>query len=326
MSTKNQILKTLEENRGEYVSGEELARVLGVSRTAVWKGISALTRDGVQIEALSGSGYMLPREANTLSEQGIGKYLSVDGVDIEILKQADSTNNVAKKLAADGAKEGTVVFALEQSGGKGRLGRRFYSPSESGVYMTLILRPSPDKVPYLTVLAAVAVAEGIERAGGKHTAIKWVNDVFADGKKCCGILTEAVADLESGGVEFAVVGIGINVTEPKGGFAPEIRDVATSVCDGVEDARNKVAAEVINSYFTYYRDFDKDDIARRYKAKSFLIGREITVVKGDGERAATAVDIDGDCHLIVRYGDGTLETLLAGEVSIKSSQIAKQRM
>lgn len=317
MSTKNGVLRALEQNRGVYISGEELAHMLGVSRTAVWKSISALIRDGVKIESLSGSGYMLPREANTLSAQGIAKYLSAEDIEIQILKEADSTNNVAKRLATEGASEGTVVFALRQSGGKGRLGRRFYSPPESGVYMTLILRPCADKTPYLTVLAAVAVAEGIERAGGKSTAIKWVNDVYADGKKCCGILTEAVSDLETGGVEFAVVGIGINVTTPKGGFAPEIRDVATAVCDGIDDARNKVAAEVLNCYFEYYRSFDRDKIAKMYREKSFLIGREITVVKNDCELSATAVNIDRDCHLVVRYNDGGTETLYAGEVSLK---------
>ena len=157
MSTKNEVLKTLEERRGEYVSGAELADVLGVSRTAVWKGIAALIRDGVQIESRSGSGYMLPKDVNTLTEQGIRKYLCADGIEIKIYKKVDSTNNVAKKLATEGAKEGTVVFALEQSGGKGRLGRKFYSPSEAGVYMTVVLRPGAQKVPYLTVLAAVAV-------------------------------------------------------------------------------------------------------------------------------------------------------------------------
>lgn len=317
MSTKDMVLKALEEHRGEYVSGEELARISGISRTAVWKSISSLVKDGVDIEGRTGSGYMLKKDANTLTAQGISKYLKADGIAIEILKEADSTNNVAKKLASEGAKEGTVVFALTQTGGKGRLGRKFYSPADSGVYMSIILRPSAQQVPYLTVIAGIAVAEGIELAGGKHTAIKWVNDVYADGKKCCGILTEAVADLESGGVEFAVVGIGINVTEPKGGFAPEIRGVATSVCDGVNDARNRVAAEVLNRYFEYYKNFDRDKIADLYKARSFLIGREITVVKSDGERAATAVDIDKDCRLVVRYADGTEETLSAGEVTLR---------
>lgn len=317
MNTKNQVLKTLEENRGRYVSGAEIASSLGVSRTAVWKSIAALTADGVEIKSLTGSGYMLPKDANTLTAHGIAKYLTAESLDIRIYKEADSTNNVAKSLAAQGAKEGTVVIALRQSGGKGRLGRKFYSPPESGVYMTLILRPSVIKTPYLTVLAAVAVAEGIEKAGGKKTSIKWVNDVFADGKKCCGILTEAVADLETGGVEFAVVGIGINVTEPAGGFAPEIKDIATSVCDGVDDARNKVAAEVLNAFFEHYRNFDKDEIANAYRAKSFVIGKDITVIKGDGGRIARAVDIDNDCRLIVEYTDGSREKLAAGEVTLR---------
>ncbi len=317
VGTKENVLKTLEENRGRYVSGAELAHTLGVSRTAVWKAIAALREDGVRIDSLTGGGYRLPTDANTLSKQGIEKYLACGGLDIRVYKEADSSNNVAKSLAADGAEEGTVVVALEQFGGKGRMGRRFYSPPESGVYFSFVLRPSAAVVPYLTVLAAVAVAEGIELAGGKHTSIKWVNDVFADGKKCCGILTEAVADLECGGVEFAVVGIGINVTQPYGGFAPEIRDIATSVCDGIDDARNKVAAQVLNKFFEYYRDFDKQRVSRAYKERSFLLGREITVVKPDCELHATVKDIDDRCRLIVEYADETSEALAAGEVGLQ---------
>ncbi|MDE6060342.1 MAG: biotin--[acetyl-CoA-carboxylase] ligase [Clostridia bacterium] len=317
MNTKDAVLKVLEDNRGRYVSGEEFASSLGVSRTAVWKGIAALKADGTDICSTSGSGYMIPIDANTLSEQGIAKYLKVDGISVRILKSVDSTNNVAKRLAADGAKEGTVVFAHTQTGGKGRLGRKFSSPSGSGVYMTLILRPEAHKVPMLTVLAAVAVAEGIENAGGRPAKIKWVNDVFTDGKKCCGILTEAVADLETGGVEYAVVGIGVNATTPKGGFDKSIKDVASAACDGVADARNKVAAEVINAYFSRYRDFDKNGIAAEYKARSFLIGRELTVVKPTGEQLAKVLDINGDCHLVVEYENGTVEELSAGEVSLK---------
>lgn len=321
MTTKEQVLKVLEENRGKCISGAELAADLGVSRTAVWKSIASLIDDGVEIKSLAGSGYILPKDANALTVQGIAKYLKSDGLDIKIFKEVDSTNNVAKSLAAGGAKEGTVVFALSQNGGKGRLGRRFYSPADAGVYMTLILRPNAQQTPYLTVLAAIAVAEGIEKAGGKRTAIKWVNDVYADGKKCCGILTEAVADLETGGVEYAVVGIGINVTEPKGGFAPEIKDVATSVCDGVEDARNKVAACVIDEFFKRYRSFDKESVAAAYRAKSFLIGKQVTVVKADSMLPATVLDIDGDCHLVVRYEDGSQQTLLAGEVTLRTLRV-----
>ena len=317
MNTKEAVLKVLEDNRGRYVSGEELASSLGVSRPAVWKGIAALKADGTDICSTSGSGYMLPTNANTLSEQGIAKYLMVDGISMRIFKSVDSTNNVAKRLAADGCAEGTVVFAHTQTGGKGRLGRKFSSPPNSGVYMTLILRPEAHKVPMLTVLAAVAVAEGIENAGGRPAQIKWVNDVFTDGKKCCGILTEAVADLETGGVEYAVVGIGVNTTTPKGGFDKSIKDVASAACDGVADARNKVAAEVINAYFSRYRNFDKDGIAAEYKARSFLIGRNVLVVKADCEYPATVLDIDDNCHLIVKYQDGTIQSLSTGEVSLK---------
>ncbi|MCM1306542.1 MAG: biotin--[acetyl-CoA-carboxylase] ligase [Bacteroides sp.] len=317
MSIKQAILSALENNRGRYISGAELASELGVSRTAVWKGIAALKADGTEILSRSGSGYMLPLDADTLTEQGIEKYLVADGVSIKIFKCVDSTNNVAKRLAAEGCEEGTVVVAHTQSGGKGRLGRKFHSPEGAGIYMSLVLRPEAYKVPMLTVLAAVAVADGIERAGGKRTQIKWVNDVFADSKKCCGILTEAVADLESGGVEYAVVGIGVNVYEPKGGFAEDIKNIASAACEGVEDARNKVVAEVINAFFERYNRFDKEKIAAEYKAKSMLIGRKITVIKPSCERSATAIDIDGDCRLIVEYEGGERETLSAGEVSLR---------
>lgn len=317
MNTKQNVLKALEENRGRYISGAELAELLGVSRTAVWKGISALKAEGVKINSLTGSGYMLPVDADTLSEQGIAKYLKADGISFRFYDSVDSTNNVAKRLAADGCEEGAVVIAHTQSGGKGRQGRKFCSPPEAGVYMTIVLRPEPKKVPMLTVLAAVAVAEGIENAGGKSASIKWVNDVFADGKKCCGILTEAVADLESGGVEYAVVGIGVNVTEPADGFDKSIRDVASAACDGVADARNKVAAEVINAFFARYCNFDKAEIAAEYKRRSFLIGRTVAVVKSDGEKCAKVLDIDADCHLTVEYADGNIVSLSAGEVSLK---------
>lgn len=317
MSTKDLILQTLEDNRGKYVSGEDIARISGVSRTAVWKGIAALKKEGVHIDSLAGSGYMLPRHINTLTEQGIRRYLTANDVVISINQEVDSTNNVAKKLASDGACERTAVFALKQTGGKGRVGRKFYSPPEAGIYFSVILRPDTEKTSFLTVMAAVAVAEGIEQAGGKSTAIKWVNDVYTEGKKCCGILTEAVADLESCGVEFAVVGIGINITEPAGGFAPEIKDIAAAACDGVEDARNKTAAFVLNRFFELYDNFDKRAIAAAYKARSFVVGKEVTVIKGDIRRVAKATGIDDNCRLEVEYCDGTRETLTAGEVSLK---------
>jgi len=317
MKTKEKVLKALEENRGGYVSGAELADMLGVSRTAVWKGISALKAAGVKIYSLTGSGYMLPIDADTLSEHGIAKYLTEDGISFRIYDCVDSTNNVAKRLAAEGCEEGVVVIAHTQSGGKGRQGRKFCSPPEAGVYMTAVLRPEAKKVSMLTVLAAVAVAEGIENAGGKSASIKWVNDVFTDGRKCCGILTEAVADLESGGVEYAVVGIGVNVTEPNGGFDKSIKDVASAACEGAPDARNKVAAEVLNAFFARYRNFDKSEIAAEYKRRSFLIGRSITVVKSDSEIPAVVRDIDGDCRLAVEYEDGNTELLNAGEVRLK---------
>lgn len=318
MNAKEKILKRLLERQGEYVSGEELADELDVSRTAVWKAVSALKSDGIPIESSSRKGHKIPDDYNPLSEDGIRRYLHTDGIDFVILPSTDSTNNEAKRLAERGSAEGTVVIAFTQTAGKGRLGRKFYSPSDSGVYMTVTLRPkNREVVPYLTVMAAVAVAEGVENAGGKHTEIKWVNDVFCGGKKCTGILTEASSNMENGELDFAVVGIGINVTTPNGGFPKEIRDIATAVLDGVKDARNKVVASVLNVFFENYRNFDKDNVVKRYRDRSFLLGRDVIVVKTDSERRATVKGIDDECHLIVEYSDGKTDVLSAGEVRLK---------
>lgn len=321
MGVKDGVLKELEMSRGEYVSGEKLAATLGVSRNAVSKAVKALNAQGFGIVAIKNRGYMLQKTANKLTKQGIEKYLPDGFFDIIVLESTTSTNTVAKQLATEGAKEGTVVVANEQSNGRGRMGRKFFAPADCGAYFSVILRPQHNadvnQTVLLTVVAGLAVAKAVESVGGKEAKIKWVNDVFVDGKKCAGILSEAISDMESGLIESVVVGIGINITEPKGGFDKEIADIASWVCDvDVADARNRVIASVLKNIQECYLHFDKEKIAKEYRDKSFLIGKEIVVVKGD-ERRAVVEDIDEDCRLCVRYENGDRERLSTGEVKIK---------
>lgn len=316
MSTKSEILEILEAHRGEFVSGEQLARALDISRNAVWKGVSALKGDGFPIEAVKSRGYMLPDGAN-VTEAGIRKYLGGRDADILIYNSVTSTNTVAKELAAAGAADRTVVVALEQTEGRGRYSRKFYSDRATGVYFSVILRPAREMVPMLTVMAAVAVCEAIERASGKTPSIKWVNDVYVGKKKCTGILTEAVSDLETGGVEYAVVGIGVNVKTPVSGFPAEIADIAAAALDDVRDAFNKTVAYTLDSLFAMYGDFDRAAVAKAYRERSFLISERVTVHGADGARPAVVLDIDDECRLVVRFDDGSVAKLNSGEVSVR---------
>ncbi len=308
------VLKCLEENRGSYVSGAKLAEELGVSRSAVWKAVSALKDQGFPIDCVRNRGYRLM--GNMLSEAGIRKYMRQDAYKLRVYNTVTSTNDVARELAALGEPEGTVVIARAQTAGRGRMGRGFFSPEGCGVYFSIIVRPKRLER-LLTVMAAVAVADGIEDAGGLDTSIKWVNDVYVGGKKCCGILTEAITDMETGGIDYAVIGIGINVRTPEGGYG-QLKNIATAALDGVQDALNKTVAKVLDRFYELYTLGEKDEIVNEYKDRSFLIGREVSVVKDGFEAPATVVDIDTDCRLVVKYTD-TLETesLSAGEVKIK---------
>jgi BirA family biotin operon repressor/biotin-[acetyl-CoA-carboxylase] ligase len=226
MAIKQKILEIFELDKGRYISGEELAAKLAVSRTAVWKAVKSLQDDGYAIAAVSNKGYCLSNTTDILSAQSITKYLeeAASNFHIEMYKTVDSTNNKLKELARQGAPEGTVVIAKEQTHGKGRMNRSFHSPAETGIYMSILLRPkfSTADAILITTAAAVAVAQAVEAVAGREAKIKWVNDVFCDGKKICGILTEASVDIESGSLEYAILGIGINVIAPQNGFLDDI--------------------------------------------------------------------------------------------------------
>ena len=227
VTTKERLLTLLETRRGSFLSGEEAAKELAVSRAAVCKAVKALRQAGYPIDAVTNRGYRLSEQGDVLSAQGIAKYLNPELRPL-VEKTLDSTNAAVRRLAEQGAPEGTVVLAGSQTQGRGRYGRTFYSPEDTGVYLSLLLRPAgdPQQTVLLTAAAAAAMCQAMEALGVENPQIKWVNDIFLSGRKVCGILCEASFSLETGAPEYVVVGAGINVYAPKGGFPPEIADIA----------------------------------------------------------------------------------------------------
>lgn len=322
MSTKEKLLELLEENREEYLSGEELAGTLAVSRAAVWKAVKSLQQEGYPIDAVTNRGYRLSRGGDRLSAPGIRKYLkdACRELPITVVEETQSTNTALRALAEAWAPEGTVYIAQSQTGGRGRMGRSFFSPTGTGLYLSLLLRPTtwePARAAQLTAAAAAAMCEAIREVTGKEPGIKWVNDLLLDGKKVCGILTEASFSMESGVLEYAVLGLGVNVYPPEGGFPKELGEIAGAVLDTPgEDVRNRLAGEFLNRFLAGYAHPEDRSFLDTYRRRSVAVSRDITVLSGGHERRAFAFGVDDDCRLLVRYDDGTEQALSYGEIRI----------
>ncbi len=320
--TKDRILECLRERQDLYFSGEELAGRLGVSRTAVWKGIEQLRREGYRIDSVTRKGYCLSSESDVLSEEGIRRYLKNKKLRLQVFPSISSTNTVLKTMAEDGAEEGLCLVASEQSAGRGRMGRSFYSPPGSGVYMSILLRPSISAADAtsVTACAAVAVAEAIESLAGVRAEIKWVNDIYVAGHKVCGILTEASLDCESGRVNYLVVGIGINTKAPEGGFPEELQSVAGAAFEEtrIPELRCRLTAEVLDRLTAFWERLPEKKWFEEYRKRSFVLGREISILSpGREPEPAFALDLDPECALVVRMPDGTVRHLNSGEVRIR---------
>lgn len=319
MDTKARILKILSENANRSVSGETMAEELGVSRNAVCKAVAALKKEGWNIQSATNRGYMLS-PADLIDKDLVQKLL---GGEFNLIynEQLPSTNSLAKELAAKGAAEGTVVLASFQTEGRGRMGRNFVSPKDCGIYLSVILRPefSPEKSLLITSAAAVAAANAIEAECGIEAGIKWVNDIYCRGKKVCGILTEAAMNMEMGRLDYAVLGVGINVYEPNGGYPEEIKNIAGAVCGGEVrfGLRNRLAARVVSEFFKIYKSDKLADFMDQYRSRSVVIGKKITVYCGNESYEAVAEDIEDNGGLVVADLDGKRHTLQSGEITIR---------
>lgn len=322
MTTKEQLLALLESSKGTYFSGEEIARRLEVSRAAVWKAVNALRQEGFPIDAVTNRGYCLTQRVDALSSEGILAHLQ-KGRDLQVtvLPTVTSTNAVLREKAGQGAAAGSVVVAGQQTAGRGRCGRAFYSPGETGLYFSVLLRPTrygPQQITRLTAVAAVALCEAIETVTGECSGIKWVNDLFLHGKKVCGILTEGAFSLENGALEYGILGVGINLYPPKGGFPKELAGIAGSILDKpIPDGRNRLAAEFLNRFLNYYDAPEKLSYIEAYRRRSLVIGRQVTVLLGSESRSAYVQGIDDSCRLLVRYENGETDCLSYGEISVQ---------
>ena len=240
-------------------------------------------------------------------------------LNITIFNELDSTNNYFKKIGSNCEKETQLVIALSQTGGRGRMGRSFYSPNGTGIYFSLLLHPefSAEKSLLLTVMAAVSVAEAVMKYNKNDVKIKWVNDIYIDGKKVCGILTEGAINSQKM-LDYAVVGIGINVIAPENGFPDDIKNIATAIFPGKteDNIKEKIVADIVNRFFKMYYGIDTDYV-KRYKKYSYLTGKEINIISGDTVRPATVIDITDDCHLLVKNKNDIIEEISSGDVSVR---------
>ena len=324
---KTKILRQLR-TTNEYVSGQMLCDELGVSRTAVWKAINQLKEEGYTIEAVQNKGYKITGYPDILTAEEIESQLNPGDTVKKVVyaPEIDSTNNEAKRNAENGAKDGTLYITESQTGGRGRRGRQWVSPSGSGIWMTLLLRPqiNPANASMLTIVAAMAVTMAIRRAVAETGAdvechIKWPNDVVINKKKVCGILTEMSAELDC--IHYVVIGIGINVNTTE--FADEIKETASSlfVETGKNIKRSRIVALFAEEFTKYYQKFlntgDLSGLVQDYNEMLINAGRQVRICDAKEELTGVAAGIDSHGELLVTKEDGTQAVISAGEVSVR---------
>ncbi len=321
MTAKEKVLYALKTHPGEYVSGEELAGQLGVTRAAVWKAIRSLSGEGCRIEAVRNRGYRLMGESDRISEAGVRAFLGMEDCTVRVLEQTDSTNLEARRLLMEREISRGLIAANTQSGGRGRYGSSFYSPADTGIYMTLILRVERRIEEFLTVTAATAVALSrvIERVSQEKPQIKWMNDIWIEDKKAAGILTDAISSFESGMLEYLIIGIGINVTTSE--FPDEIAKSAASL-RSVSVSRNELIAQIAREVFSLAAHPADREILDEYRRRSMILGREITWEQDGRVYAGRACGITDQGCLEVECG-GRREILHAGAVHIRPQKMTK---
>ena len=327
MKNRDRVLQILYRKNGECVSSSEITGELGITRSAVFKIINELKKQGFDIESIHHRGYRLGNEKDIISPEIINEIIEKEGMNrsIQYFERVDSTNTFAKKIIMEGESYPDIIIANEQEQGRGRLGREFYSPKGTGIYCSFILDPfiKIENSILVTVAASVAVSRAIEKVTNKDTRIKWINDIYIDDKKVCGILTEAVTDFETGIIGKIILGIGINFNTPSESFPDEITDRASSVFmdDTFGVTRNQLIAQLIIEIDECMNDIENDEIIRYYRNKSLVLGKmlEITYFGQEKPIQGKAVDIDRNGFLIIETKNGLL-TLNSGEVSIRQNK------
>lgn len=319
---KTEILRCLREAEG-YVSGQELCERLKVSRTAVWKVMQQLQAEGYEIEAVRNRGYRLKESGDAYSQAELQSIMSSKwaGKNLLFFEKVDSTNNMVRTLAEQGAPEGTLVVAANQTAGKGRRGRSWSAPEGTSIAMSILLRPEfpPERASMLTLVMAMAIARGIREVTGLDAGIKWPNDIVADGKKLCGILTEMSTEMEY--IRYVVIGIGINVSMKE--FPEELKQKATSLelCLGRPVKRAPLIDACMRAFEEYYEKYlqtlDLSLLQEEYNRELVNVGREVTVLAPAGDYTGVSHGINREGELVVELAGGEIRNVVSGEVSVR---------
>ena len=324
---RDTVLKLLQSSGGSWVSGEGISGQLGITRAAVWKAVNALRRDGYDIEARKSQGYRLTDAPDRLSETEIRARLGetkLVGRKLVCFESVDSTNAYLKRVASQGVVDGTVAVADEQTGGRGRRGRRFQSPAGKGVYLSALLRPpvEPNRLLPITGYVAVAMCNAVERVAGVRPKIKWANDLVLGNRKLCGILTELSMEGESGALQYVIIGIGVNVAHTREDFAGELENIATSLNleTGKQVSRAALAAAMIEELDTLYQALLRHKLQPyldAYRRDCLTIGKQVQLLWEDVHEKVLATGVDDDLGLQVVRQNGAQETIRTGEVSVR---------
>jgi len=375
-TTRERVLALLLAHNSNFISGQEIADTLFLTRAGIWKAIKTLRESGYNIEAVTNKGYRLIMEKDVLSAEVIQSALESAGIPLRVivLDEVGSTNDIAKEYAASSS-ENYLIIAKSQSGGHGRKGRVFYSPKGCGLYFSLLLHPRIDfsRATYLTCMAAVAVCRAIEQVQSEiearpgsstHTQarqqtgvlqqpgvlqqsgiqqqsdalqqsdgtvhpgsslrfepkIKWVNDIFMNDRKVCGILTEGYTSIEDGSLSYVIVGMGMNLYMPGDGFPKEIKNVAGVIFpegENEENVKNRLCTAIVTEFMRFYQKGDTPQLIDEYRRRSMLIGHYVKILSDSASPCYGKVEgIDDACHLLIRLDNGELKELSSGEVSV----------
>lgn len=323
---REKLLMLLKEHEDDYISGQKISELLGCSRTAVWKHIAELKKEGYEIEGIQKRGYRLVSKPNNIKPHDIRANLNTKkiGRNIHFYDIVESTQEIAHKLAREGAKEGTVVITEQQSKGRGRLGRPWESPKGTGIWMSIIVRPNipPHQAPQLTLLTAVAIVQAIQQVTNLHPDIKWPNDVLLNGKKIVGILTELQAEADV--IQSIIIGIGINVNTKQ--FPEHLQDKATSLF--IENNRKEVErAALIRAIFQQFEKLYEEYLQHGFKpiklqweSYNISIGKYITAKTLSKEINGYATGITDEGVLLVEDDYGNIHEIYSADIDIYSSQ------
>lgn len=322
MEINEKILELFKLQKDDYLSGEEISSSLGISRQALWKHIEKLREIGYVIEAVPHSGYKLLETPERLVVCEIKWNLKTNflGKEIHSYESVTSTNDIAYELAEKGAKEGSVIIANEQTKGKGRLGRRWESPPEGGIYLSCILRPdiSPNEVPKIALVAAISAVKAIRKFSGLEALIKWPNDILLSDRKAGGILTELKAEMDR--VNFVILGIGININTSKKAVpegATSIKEESKSKSDFSRVEFTKILLQALEEEYVKFKEKGFASFREELKSYSSALGRDIMISASHKKNVrGKAVDIDETGGIVVELEDGSLKTFLSGDVTL----------